>query len=74
MALSVLILVVGCAIIVMGSLYESRITDLVSGVPVLKQASQYVAAITLTLVNYIVPKSLGWITDCERYVELRPHA
>lgn len=29
--------------------------------------SKYIGAIVLTIVNYIVPKCLGWITECEKW-------
>lgn len=57
----------GFVVIGLGSLYENDITSYFQNIPILKQVSQYVVAIILTVVNYIVPKCLGWITNCEKW-------
>lgn len=65
--LSVLILILGWVVIILGSFYENDITEYCENIPVVKQISQYIGAIVLTIVNYIVPKCLGWITECEKW-------
>ena len=54
--LSVVILVIGWAVILIGSIYESEINEAAKDIPVVKQISTYSAAVILTIVNYIVPK------------------
>ena len=65
--LSILILILGWTVIIFANLYESNITSYWDSITGLKQISQYIAAISLTVVNYIVPKTLGWITDWEKW-------
>ena len=67
MTLSIIILLAGWTVIIMGSLYESEINNYAEKYPVVKQIANYSAGIILTIVNYIVPKFLGWITECEKW-------
>ena len=55
-SLSLLLLVVGFVVIILASIYENEITEAAKDIPILSSASQYAAAISLTIVNYIVPK------------------
>ena len=54
-------------VIIFANIYESKITNYWNSITGLKQVSQYIAAIILTIVNYIVPKTLGWITEWEKW-------
>mmetsp|Transcript_25410 Transcript_25410/g.25154 ORF Transcript_25410/g.25154 Transcript_25410/m.25154 type:complete len:253 (+) Transcript_25410:878-1636(+) len=63
MTLSIIILLIGWLVILIGSIYESEINDAAKDIPIVKEISTYSAAIILTIVNYIVPKCLGWITE-----------
>jgi len=56
MILSIVILGIGFIVIIVASIYENEITNYCKNIIVLKQASQYISAIFLTIVNYIVPK------------------
>ena len=63
MLLSIIILAFGWTVILLGSIYENEINDYTKDIPVIKEISKYTAAVILTIVNYIVPKCLGWITE-----------
>lgn len=61
--LSIFILIIGWVCIILTSFFENDITDYAKNVPYLQHISRYIGAIALTVVNYIVPKILGWITE-----------
>jgi hypothetical protein len=65
--LSIFILIIGWTCIILTSFYENDITNYAKTVPYLENVSRYIGAIVLTVVNYIVPKILGWITECEKW-------
>jgi len=67
MILSIFILILGWIAIILASFFEKDITDYAETVPLLDNFSRYVSAIVLTLANYIIPKCLGWITECEKW-------
>jgi hypothetical protein len=67
MFLSIILLIIGWIIIIVGSLYEQDINNYAKDIFIIKYASTYSTAIILTVINYVVPKCLGWITECEKW-------